>query len=119
MRTPPATQPIREGTLCGQREHFKNKIRTGPNRPANASLRTRHPAGGIEGPVAIEPNDAKFDARADAGKAAVLNDGEVHDAHLAVADRGLRGAEAAGDSSRLPGAKCDFANICEPGDLQG
>src|SRR5438045_6316642 len=92
------------------------------NSGAESSLKiasgARHPAGRIVGPVAIEPDHAKFDAIADTCIAAVLDEGEIDGAHLAVTDLRLRRAEAARDVAGLPGAYCQFANICEIDDLQ-
>src|SRR5512139_1270183 len=96
----------------------RTKVRADVRITGGAS-RPRHPAGGIVGPVAVEPDHAKFDARPNTCKAAILDDGKVHRAHLAVADRRLRSAEAAGDISRFPRPECNLANVCESGNLKG
>jgi len=64
----------------------------------------------IIGPVAIEPGHAPFDALAEAGKAAVLDDGVVHGTHLAVAQHGVGGAIAARNVVGLPGPEGGFVD---------
>src|SRR4051812_49396217 len=60
-------------------------------------------AGRVVGPVAVEPDHAPFHALAVAGEAAILDDREMHLAHLAVREHGLAGAIAAGGVFRWPG----------------
>src|SRR5260221_7282016 len=76
------------------------------------------PAARIIGPVAIKPGDAPFDALAEAGKTAVLDDGVVHGAHLAVAQHGVGAAVAARNVVRLPGPERRFMDLAIGGDLQ-
>src|SRR5882724_9856972 len=79
-------------------EHFKNKISLGVYRPRISPVKQIGESGPgglaarIIGPVAIEPGDAPFDALAEAGKAAVLDDRVVHGAHLAVAQHHVAAA---------------------------
>ena len=70
-------------SLAGEPEHFKNKMdeRVEIRRDADVAAESRRgqsgpggPAAGIVGPVAVEPGHAPFDALAEAGKAAVLDD---------------------------------------------
>src|SRR6201996_9068666 len=75
-------------------------------------------AGRVIGPVAVEPGGAPFDALADTGKAAILDDRILHHARLAVADQSLGGTVAARDIVGLPGAERDLVNGIEAGDLQ-
>src|SRR3954469_562587 len=64
----------------------------------------------IIGPVAIEPGHAPFDALAEAGKAAVLDDGVVHLAQLAVAGHDVGAAITARNIVGLPGAEGGFVD---------
>src|SRR3981189_1588135 len=67
-------------------------------------------AEGVVGPVAIEPGDAPFDTLAKAGKAAVLDDREVHGAHLAVAQHDVTRAVAPRNIVGLPGPEGGFVD---------
>src|SRR5687767_11314358 len=75
-------------------------------------------AAGIIGPVAIEPGHAPFDALAEAGKAAVLDDRVVHLAHLAVVQHDVGAAIAARNVVGLPGPERGFVDPAIAGDLQ-
>src|ERR1700761_9511752 len=92
-------------------EHFKNK-KIGPRKAARSqfsgnrwspALRLGGPAHGIIGPVAVEPGDAPFDALAEAGKTAILDDGIMHVAQLAVTDHDVTRAVATRNIVGLPG----------------
>src|SRR3954452_25430367 len=56
----------------------------------------------IPGPVAVEADHAPFDALAEPGESAVLDDREMHGAHLAVRDHRLGRAIAARNVVGLP-----------------
>src|SRR5271169_4368171 len=81
-------------------------------------LRPGGPAGRTIGPVAIEPGHAPLDALAVAGEAAVLDDGVVQAAHLAVVQHDAGGAETARYVVGLPGPERDFVDVAIAGDLQ-
>src|SRR5450631_137803 len=76
------------------------------------------PAARIIGPVAIEAGHAPFDALAEGGKAAVLDDRIMHGAPLAVADHDIGAAIAARNIVRLPGPERGFMDLAIGGDLQ-
>src|SRR6201996_7408400 len=94
-----------------QTEHFKNKnnraAKSGPfsilQRCVGRALRLGGPAHRIVGPVAVEPRDAPFDALAEAGKTAILDDGIMHVAQLAVTDHDVTRAVATRNIVGLPG----------------
>src|SRR3979490_2891778 len=65
-------------------------------------------AAGIIGPVAVKPGDAPFDALAEAGKAAILDDRVVHGAQLAVAQHHVAAAITARNIVGLPGPERSF-----------
>src|SRR3954451_18544384 len=75
-------------------------------------------AGRIVGPVAVESDDTPFDRVAVAGKAAILDEREVHLAHLAVVEQGVTRSIAARNVVGLPRPECDLVNGGEAGDLQ-
>src|SRR5262245_18514288 len=63
-----------------------------------------HPAGGVIGPVAVEPDDAPLDAPARADHAGVLGDRIVDGVLAAVRDLDDAAAEAARNGVGGPGA---------------
>src|SRR5205085_5528321 len=75
-------------------------------------------AGGIIGPVAVEADDAEFDAVAKTGEAAILDDGIIHRPRLAIADHRSGRAVAPRDVVRLPGPERDLMYPVVAGDLQ-
>src|ERR1700716_1829599 len=72
----------------------------------------------IIGPVAVEPGHAPFDALAEAGKAAILDDRVMHDVELAVAQHDVGAAIAARNIVGLPGPECGLVDLAIGGDLQ-
>src|SRR3569832_1567369 len=72
----------------------------------------------IIGPVAIEPGHAPFDALAEAGEAAVLDDRVVHGAQFAVAGHGVGAAIAARNVVGLPGPEGGLMDAAVRGDRQ-
>src|SRR3979490_3101095 len=76
-------------------------------------------AAGIIGPVAVKPGDAPFDALAEAGKAAVLDDRVVHRALLAVAQHHVAAAKTARNVVGLPGPERGFMDLAIRGNGQG
>src|SRR3979490_2883856 len=97
---------LNKGVLAGRR-----KTRAEQSGPGGLAAR-------IIGPVAIEPGPAPFDALAGAGKTAVLDDGVVHGAHLAVVQHDVGAAVAARNVVRLPGPERRFMDLAIGGDLQ-
>src|ERR1700730_3791281 len=92
-------------------------VRFGKNGPAKSG-----PGGlaaGIIGPVAIEPGHAPFDALAEAGKTAILDDRIMHDVGLAVAQHNVGAAIAARNVVGLPGPERGLMDRAIGGDLQG
>src|SRR5471030_986821 len=101
-------------------EHFKNKsaeeaLCEQPQSPAGKSgSETARKSGagrlaaGIIGPVAIEPGDAPFDALAETGKSAILDDRVMHRAQFAIAQHDIGAAVAARNIVRLPGPQRGF-----------
>src|SRR5258708_6450225 len=75
-------------------------------------------AEGIIGPVAIEPGHAPLHALAEAGKAAILDDGVMHLVHAAVAELDLSAAIAARNVVGLPGPERGFMDLAISNDLQ-
>src|SRR5260370_239122 len=65
---------------------------------------------GIVCPGAVETGDAPFDALAKAGKATILDDREMHAAHLAVAQHDVSRAIAAWNIVGLPGPEGGFVD---------
>src|SRR6478752_743638 len=109
-------------------EHFKNKNARGPT-PNGAGAHQQEKispesgpcrlAAGVIGPIAVKPGDAPFDALAEAGKAAVLDDRVVHGAQLAVAEHHVAAAIAARDVVGLPGPERGFMDLAIGGNGQG
>src|SRR5436305_5838174 len=75
-------------------------------------------AAGVIGPVTVKSGDAPFDALAEAGKAAILDDRIVHGAHLAVAYHHVAAAETARNVVGLPWPKRGFMDPAKAGDRQ-
>src|SRR5581483_8329699 len=75
-------------------------------------------AGGVKGPVAVEPDHAPFDALAEAGKAAVLDDRIVDGVDLAVAQHHVAGAIAARNIVGLPRPEGDLMDVAIGLDFQ-
>src|SRR5471030_727459 len=75
-------------------------------------------AEGIVGPVAVKPGHAPFDALAEAGKTAVLDDRVVHLVQLAVAQHDVAAAIAARDIVGLPWPERGFMDLAIGFDLQ-
>src|SRR5579871_3904395 len=90
----------------------------GARRTFGVKLRSRGLAEGVVGPVAVQPDHAPFDALAEAGKAAVLDDRIVDAMHLAVTQHHAAGAVAARDVVGLPGPEGDLVNIAIGFDLE-
>src|ERR1700744_6466040 len=100
-------------------EHFKNKngdahfraaglSRTFPKMALKSGLRAD--TGGVTGPIAIKPGDAPFDPLVIAGKAAILDDREMHGVNLAIAQHHVAAAITARNIARLPGPKGGLVN---------
>src|SRR4051812_24738152 len=109
--TRPSHQTCR--SLAAIQNISRTKWATGRVRPAKFQIRSG-PGGlaqGIIGPVAVEPGDAPLDALAKAGKTAVLDDREMHGAHLAVAQHDVSRAIAARNIVGLPGTKGGFVEL--------
>ena len=106
-------------------EHFKNKIRKDVKATgALAAKRVRKSGAGglaarIVGPVAIEPGHAPFDALAEAGKAAVLDDRVMHGVQRAVVQEHVGAAITARNVIGLPGPERGFMDLAIGRDLQG
>src|SRR3977135_453211 len=75
-------------------------------------------ATGIVGPVAIDPGHAPFDALAERGKTAILDDRVVHLTQLAVAQHDVGAAIAARNIVGLPGPEGGFMDRAVGLDLQ-
>src|SRR5947207_7225272 len=76
-------------------------------------------AAGVIGPVAVKPGDAPFDALAEAGKAAILDDRVVHGADLAVAQHHFAAAITARNVVGLPGPERNLVDPAVGGNNQG
>src|SRR5450631_4580117 len=128
MTTPSYLQP--PGSLAGVRNISRTKMEKGRIRPggstqAGGEKAARRPrsglgglAAGIIGPVAVEPGHTPFDALAEAGKAAVLDDRIMHMVQLAVAQHDVGAAIAARNVVGLPGPERGFVDLAIGGDLQ-
>src|SRR3954462_11884375 len=116
--TRPSHQTAQEPS--SEKEHFKNKMAGQAFRPAKFRIPSgpRGLAEGIVGPVAVEPGDTPFDALAKAGKTAVLDDREMHGAHLAVAQHDVSRAIAARNIVGLPGPQRGFVELAIGRDCQ-
>src|SRR5260370_37572620 len=89
-------------------------LRRCPTKRRNsARLRARHLAGGVVGPVAVEPDDAPLDAPARADHAGILDDGIMDDVSAAIRD--LDDAAAVAAWNGLPGlpAERGLANVLD------
>src|SRR5260370_6388633 len=94
-------------------------LRRGPTKRRNsARLRARHLAGGVVGPVAVEPDDAPLDAPARADHAGILDDGIMDDVSAAIRDLDDAAAVAAWNGLRGPRAERGLANVLEIEDAQ-
>src|SRR5262245_54377113 len=77
-----------------------------------------HPAGGVIGPVAVEPDDAPLDAPARADHAGVLGDRIVDGVLAAIRDLDDAAAEAAWNGVGGPGPERGLADLLEEQDAQ-
>ena len=102
-------------------EQNKERRRANPGRRDKA-LRESGPGGlaaRVVGPVAIEPGHAPFDALAEAGKAAVLDDRVMHGVQRAVVQEHVGAAITARNVIGLPGPERGFMDLAIGRDLQG
>src|SRR5258708_37585528 len=98
----------------GKKERFCER-RDGGHQPQahGARLWPRHLAGGVVGPIAVEPDDAPRDAPAGAVHAAILGDGIIDDVPAAVRDLDDAAAKPAWNGLRGPGAERGLADLLE------
>src|ERR1044072_9682088 len=97
-----------------------NGHRPGPGCGQASTLWPRHAAGGIVGPVAVEPDHAPFDTPAHPEPAGVLRDRVMDRVLGAIGSVGDAVAEAARDRLRGagPGPEGDLADTVDSQDLQ-
>src|SRR5262245_20575612 len=95
--------------------------RTRSNCVRPAGSRLGHAAARVVGPVAVEADDAKFDAKGGADHAEVLADPVIDGAGALVGHHGDAAAVAARDGIRrpAPGPKGGFAHAVDFHDEQG
>ena len=72
-----------------------------------------HLAGGIEGPVAVEPDHAPLHAPARADEAGILADRIMHRPLAAITDQGDGATESARDRVGCPGPERGFTHLLE------
>src|SRR5580704_3636548 len=85
---------------------------------ALGSLRSRHLAARVIGPIAIKADHTPFDAPGHADHAGVLADPVVHRVLFAIVDQGYCLAEPARDGASGPGLGDDFVYPLEIKDSQ-
>src|SRR5262252_119723 len=88
------------------------RIRAVPSRPGSAASR-------IIGPIAVESDDAPFDAIACADHAAVLDDGAIDLMSLTVGNQDGSDAVAPRDRARGPRLPSDLLDCFESDDCEG
>src|SRR6516162_10647647 len=81
-------------------EERKTVVESGPGRLA----------GGVIGPVAVEPGDTPFNALIVAGETAILDDRVVNAAYPAIVQHHVTAAVAPRDVVRLPGPERGFVD---------
>src|SRR4051794_38644607 len=123
---PLAPAPIAARKLAGRRNISRTKFAARETRRPVMTRKTLKIralgsgdlAAGVVGPVAIQSGDAPFDALAETGKSAILDDRIMYVAQLAVAYHHVAATVPTRNIVGLPGPKRDLVDIAIGGDGQ-
>src|SRR5262249_48012653 len=104
------------GSLADKRNVSRTKVKAPRRAPVSGRRCGKNSRGGclagrVVGPIAVEPDHAPLDALAEAGKAAVLDDGIVQCVDGFVIELHAAGAIASRDIVGLPGPEGDLVDI--------